>query len=218
MIGSTTLDDDAHELEFDVLSDDVRISKQTLVRWSDRGLIDAALDWTISDDNEELRMIRIAPRSLEFLRGFAEEYREDTVSRTEARRILKMIDRSQVQKLLRQGDLTSKKVDDETRCWAIAHEALRARRLQSPSIKRSNVYVGLSWLSTLIFCTPGITKGFVICRSWPDGATGAGERRVVRGRRLSVGGSSPPVERPGCAGGGSAWLCGRAGRCIDAPA
>ena len=115
MIGSTTLDDDAQELELDALSEDVRISKQTLVRWTDRGLIDAALTWTISDDNEELRMIRIAPRSLEFLRGFAEEYREDTVSRTEARRILKMIDRSQVQKLLRQGDLTSKKVEDETR-------------------------------------------------------------------------------------------------------
>lgn len=115
MIGSTTLDDDARELELDALSEDVRISKQTLVRWTDRGLIDAALDWSISGDNEELRMIRIAPRSLDFLRGFAEEYREDTVSRTEARRILKMIDRSQVQKLLRQGDLTSKKVDDETR-------------------------------------------------------------------------------------------------------
>ena len=115
MIGSTTLDDDAQELELDVLSEDVRISKQTLVRWSDRGLIDASLDWAISGDNEELRMIRIAQRSLEFLRGFSKEYREDTVSRTEARRILKMIDRSQVQKLLRQGDLTSKKVDDETR-------------------------------------------------------------------------------------------------------
>ena len=115
MIGSTTLNDDAQEFELDSLSEDVRISKQTLVRWADRGLIDAALDWTISNDNEELRMIRIAPRSLEFLRSFAEEYREDTVSRTEARRILKMIDRSQVQKLLRQGDLKSKKVDDETR-------------------------------------------------------------------------------------------------------
>lgn len=115
MIGSATLRDDALEFELDELSDDVRISKQTLVRWSDRGLIDAVLDWSISEANEELRLIRIAPRSLEFLRSFAEEYREDTVSRTEARRILKMIDRSQVQKLLRQGDLTSRKVEDETR-------------------------------------------------------------------------------------------------------
>lgn len=115
MIGSSTLNGDAQEFELDTLSEAVRISKQTLVRWSDRGLIDATLDWSISDANEELRLIRIAPRSLDFLRTFAEEYREDTVSRTEARRILKMIDRSQVQKLLRQGDLTSKKIDDETR-------------------------------------------------------------------------------------------------------
>lgn len=115
MTGPSTLDTDAQELDLDRLSEDTRISKQTLVRWSDRGLIDAELAWGISDDNEETRLIRIAPRSLEFLRGFAEEYREDTVSRTEARRILKMIDRGQVQKLLRQGDLKSKKVEDETR-------------------------------------------------------------------------------------------------------
>lgn len=115
MLTSSTLSDDAQEFELDALSETLRISKQTLVRWVDRGLIDASLAWGISDENEELRLIRIDPRSLEFIRGFAEEYREDTVSRTEARRILKMIDRSQVQKLLRQGDLTSKKIDDETR-------------------------------------------------------------------------------------------------------
>ncbi len=115
MTGPSTLDTDAHELDLDKLSEDTRISKQTLVRWSDRGLIDAELAWGISDDNEEQRLIRITPRSLEFLQGFAEEYREDTVSRTEARRILKMIDRGQVQKLLRQGDLKSKKIEDETR-------------------------------------------------------------------------------------------------------
>ena len=115
MAGISTLNGEARELELDKLSEDVSISKQTLVRWADRGLIDAELDWAISDDNEELRLIRITPRSLEFLEGFAEEYRDDTVSRTEARRILKMIDRSQVQKLLRQGDLKSRKVDDETR-------------------------------------------------------------------------------------------------------
>ncbi len=115
MAGISTLNGEVRELELDKLSDNVAISKQTLVRWTDRGLIDAELDWAISDDNEELRLIRITPRSLEFLEGFAEEYRDDTVSRTEARRILKMIDRSQVQKLLRQGDLKSRKVDDETR-------------------------------------------------------------------------------------------------------
>lgn len=105
---------EARELDLDELSDDLRISKQTLVRWSDRGIIDATLHWAIAD-NEEVRLIRISPRSLEFLRGFATEYRDDTVSRTEARRILKLIDRSQVQKLIRHGHLESKKVDDETR-------------------------------------------------------------------------------------------------------
>lgn len=107
------LDSDLEELDLDQLSEDLRISKQTLVRWTDRGIIDATLHWSISD-NEEVRLIRITPRSLEFLRGFAADYREDTVSRTEARRILKLIDRSQVQKLLRHGQLESRKVEDET--------------------------------------------------------------------------------------------------------
>lgn len=116
-INGRTLNGDRQELEYalDQLSDEVRISKQTLVRWSDRGIIDASLHWAISDDNEELRLIRISPSSLEFLRTFANEYRDDTVSRTEARRILKLIDRSQVQKLLRHGQLQSRKVEDETR-------------------------------------------------------------------------------------------------------
>lgn len=115
MAGPSTLNGDAQEFELDKLSENVSISKQTLVRWTDRGLINAELDWSISDDNDEVRLIRITPRSLDFLRSFADEYRDDTVTRTEARRILKMIDRSQVQKLLRQGDLTARKVNDETR-------------------------------------------------------------------------------------------------------
>jgi hypothetical protein len=111
----TVHDAEPQELDLGRLSEDLRISRQTLVRWSDRGIIDATLHWGISSTNEEVRLIRISPRSLEFLRGFAQEYRGDTVSRTEARRILKLIDRSQVQKLIRHGRLESKKVDDETR-------------------------------------------------------------------------------------------------------
>jgi len=111
----STVTVDATELELDELSDNVKISKQTLVRWADRGIIDASLHWSISDANQELRLIRISPGSLDFLQGFAAEYREETVSRTEARRILKLIDRSQVQKLLRHGQLESRKVEDETR-------------------------------------------------------------------------------------------------------
>jgi hypothetical protein len=108
-------DGDIQEFELDRLSEEIRISKQTLVRWSDRGIIDASLHWGISNKNEELRLIRVSPSSVQFLKAFAQEYRDDTVSRTEARRILKLIDRSQVQKLLRHGQLQSKKVEDETR-------------------------------------------------------------------------------------------------------
>ena len=99
----------------DELSDALRISKQTLVTWADRGLIDAELDWGLSDENEELRLIRVAAGSLDFLRSFADEYRQDTVSRTEARRLLKLIDRNQVQRLIRQGNIKARKVKGETR-------------------------------------------------------------------------------------------------------
>ena len=109
------LTDDAQHLVLDELSDAVRISKQTLVSWTDRGLIDASLDWGLSDENEELRLIHISPNSLDFLRGFADEYRGDTVSRTEARRLLKLIDRNQVQRLIRQGSIKAKKIKGETR-------------------------------------------------------------------------------------------------------
>lgn len=106
---------DAEQLVLDELSEAVRISKQTLVSWTDRGLIEASLDWGISARNEELRLINISPSSLDFLRGFAEEYRNDTVSRTEARRLLRLIDRNQVQRLIRQGSIKAKKVKGETR-------------------------------------------------------------------------------------------------------
>jgi hypothetical protein len=105
----------AEQLVLDELSEAVRISKQTLVSWADRGLIEASLDWGVSERNEELRLIHISPASLDFLRGFADEYRNDTVSRTEARRLLKLIDRNQVQRLIRQGSIKAKKVKGETR-------------------------------------------------------------------------------------------------------
>ena len=106
---------DAQTLRLDELSEALRISRQTLVRWTDRGLIDAALDWGVSDANEETRLIQITPSTRDFLEGFAGEYREDTVSRTEARRLLKLIDRNQVQKLIRQGSIKAKKIKGETR-------------------------------------------------------------------------------------------------------
>ena len=105
----------ASTLRLDELSEAIRISRQTLVRWTDRGLISAELDWGVSDANAQTRLIQISEASLDFLRGFADEYRDDTVSRTEARRLLKLIDRNQVQKLIRQGSITARKVKGETR-------------------------------------------------------------------------------------------------------
>lgn len=105
----------SNTLRLDELSEALRISRQTLVSWADRGLIEASLDWGVSENNEELRLIQISGTSLDFLRDFAVEYREDTVSRTEARRLLKLIDRNQVQKLIRQGSIKARKVKGETR-------------------------------------------------------------------------------------------------------
>ncbi|MEM0962424.1 MAG: hypothetical protein AAGK21_07830 [Bacteroidota bacterium] len=106
---------DRQTLRLDELSEAIRISRQTLVRWTDRGLIEADLDWGVSEDNQETRLIELTPSTVEFLEGFAGEYREDTVSRTEARRLLKLIDRNQVQKLIRQGSIKARKVKGETR-------------------------------------------------------------------------------------------------------
>ena len=110
-----TATDDRQTLRLDELSEAIRISRQTLVRWTDRGLIDADLGWGVSDENEETRLIELTPSTVEFLEGFAGEYREDTVSRTEARRLLKLIDRNQVQKLIRQGSIKARKIKGETR-------------------------------------------------------------------------------------------------------
>ncbi len=103
------------ELSLDDLSDDVRISKQTLVTWVDRGLIEATLDWGARGTATPVRLIRIAPASLDFVRSFAADYRSDTVSRTESRRLLKLIDRNQVQRLVRRGLVQTRAVGAETR-------------------------------------------------------------------------------------------------------
>ena len=102
-------------MPLDELSDHLQISKQTLVRWTDRHLIDADLYWSLSDTNEEIRMIDVSDETLDFLEDFAADYREDVVSRTEARRILKQIDRKKIKKLIRAGDVEDVEVDEETR-------------------------------------------------------------------------------------------------------
>jgi hypothetical protein len=97
------------------LSKHLQLSKQTIVRWADRHLIDADLYWSLSDSNEEIRMIDLTDETLNFLEDFAADYRDDVVSRTEARRILKQIDRKKIKKLIRAGDVEDVEVDEETR-------------------------------------------------------------------------------------------------------
>ena len=102
-------------MPLDELSAHLQLSKQTLVRWVDHHLIDAELYWSLSDTNEEIRMIDLTDESLDFLEEFAADYREDVVSRTDARRILKQIDRKKIKKLIRAGDVEDVEVDEETR-------------------------------------------------------------------------------------------------------
>jgi hypothetical protein len=97
------------------LSEQVRLSRQTIVHWIDRHLIDADLRWELDESNREVRVIELSESTLDFLEGFAADYREDTVSRTEARRILRQIDRKKIKKLIRAGDVQDVEVDDETK-------------------------------------------------------------------------------------------------------
>lgn len=102
-------------MSLDQLSERIQISKQTLVRWVDRHLINADLSWALSDENEEIRVIELSEDTLKFLNSFSEDYREDTVTRTEARRILKKIDRKKIKKMIRAGDILAVEVDDEVK-------------------------------------------------------------------------------------------------------
>ena len=103
------------EYPLEDLSEQLNISMQTLVRWADRHLIDATLAWTLTEDNEEVRVIRLRKGKLADIKEFVEEYRAGHVSRTEARRILKMIDRKRVKKMVRAGDIETVQIDEETK-------------------------------------------------------------------------------------------------------
>lgn len=115
MAERSTTSQEQKAVPLDELSGELRISKQTLVRWVDRHLVDADLYWSLSEENEEIRMIKLSDDTMDFLRSFAAEYREDVVTRTEARRILKQIDRKKIKKLIRAGDIEDVEVDEETR-------------------------------------------------------------------------------------------------------
>ena len=106
--------DVAERIPLESLSRRLRLSQQTLVRWVDRHLVDARLGWRINGSNQEERFIEVQPESLSALEEFALSYRSDVVSRTEARRILKVIDRRMVKRLLRAEEVETREVDGET--------------------------------------------------------------------------------------------------------
>lgn len=106
---------DTMELPLNELSDRLQVSKQTIVRWIDRHLLDADLRWGLTDENEEVHLIQLTDESLEFLESFVDQYREELVSKKEARRILKEIDKKKVNKMINKEKLEVTKIDGETR-------------------------------------------------------------------------------------------------------
>ncbi len=101
------------EFALELLSEELQISQQTLVRWVDRHLIDGTLRWSLTDDNEEVRVISLRKDKVEEIRAFAVDYRNGHVTRREARRILKMIDRNRIKKMVRTGDIETVEIDEE---------------------------------------------------------------------------------------------------------
>lgn len=113
------------------LSERIQLSRQTIVQWIDRHLIDAEMRWALDNDNEEVHVVEMSQGTYDFLESFAADYREDVVSRTEARRILKQIDRKKIKKLIRAGDVQDVEVDEETKIVVGSIEDyLRARELE----------------------------------------------------------------------------------------
>ena len=81
----------------------------------DRHLVDASLGWTLTNEDEELRVIELADGTHRLLQTLATDYRSDVVSRKQARRILKKIDAKKIKKMVRAGDLEAVEVDGEVR-------------------------------------------------------------------------------------------------------
>lgn len=100
-------------IPLELLSQELRVSMQTLLRWVDRRVIDGSVRWVLTDDNEELRVIDIRKDRHSEIEAFAKEYRQSAVTHKQARRILKMIDRKRVQRLVQKGDLEAVETDHE---------------------------------------------------------------------------------------------------------
>lgn len=103
------------EFRLEELSTRLQVSKQTIVRWIDRHLLDASLRWGLTDENEEVHFIELDQATLDFLESFVDRYREEVVSKKEARRILKEIDKKKVNKMINKEKLEVTKIDGETR-------------------------------------------------------------------------------------------------------
>lgn len=103
------------EIPLETLSQELQVSKHTLLRWVDRHLIDATVRWVLTGDNEEQRIIEIRKDKHAEIEAFAAEYRHAAVSRKEARHMLRMIDRRRVKRLVRAGDLETVEIDEETK-------------------------------------------------------------------------------------------------------
>ena len=106
---------EARTLPLDELSEQLQISKQTLVRWVDRHLVEASLGWALTNEDEELRVIELSNGAYGFLQSLSADYRSDVVSRKQARRILKKIDAKKIKKMVRAGHLETVEVDGEVR-------------------------------------------------------------------------------------------------------
>lgn len=111
----STSETDAQTFPLSDLSEQLQISRQTIVHWVDRHLVDASLGWTLTAEDEELRVIELSDGTHSLLRTLATDYRSDVVSRKQARRILKKIDAKKIKKMVRAGDLEAVEVDGEVR-------------------------------------------------------------------------------------------------------
>lgn len=103
------------EFRLEELSIRLQVSRQTIVRWIDRHLLDASLRWGLTEENEEVHFIELDQATLDFLESFVDRYREEVVSKKEARRILKEIDKKKVNKMINKEKLEVTKIDGETR-------------------------------------------------------------------------------------------------------
>jgi|SRR5690554_801892 hypothetical protein len=102
-------------MSLDTLSDHLNLSRQTILHWIDRHLVEASMAWVNGNGNRDERLVELSQETLQFLESFADQYRNDVVSSAQARRILKIVDRRQVKRMLRASDIVAIEVDGEKR-------------------------------------------------------------------------------------------------------